>query len=73
MPLPRPNFGNENWLILILFTLMCVPWDANDDKSSLVYIMAWCGTGDKLLSKPMMTVQQCIYVSIEGSELIILI
>ena len=29
--------------------------DLIDEMSSLVYIMAWHKTGDKLLSKPLMT------------------
>ena len=38
-----------------IFSLKPVPYGAMDEKSSLVYITAWCETGENPLSELMMT------------------
>ena len=43
-------------LIFIEISLKCVPNGPIDNKSALVQIMAWCRTGDKPLSEPMMVI-----------------
>ena len=48
-------FLNENAWHLTTFFMNIILWDRMDDKSTLVYIMAWCQTGTKPLFKPMVT------------------
>ena len=47
-------FLNENVGISITISLKFVPKDPNINNSALVQIMAWCRSGDKPLSEPMM-------------------
>ena len=47
-------FLNENVWILIRISLKFVPVVPIYNKSALVQIMAWCLTGTKPLSEPMM-------------------
>ena len=47
-------FFNENCCILIKFSLKYVRKGPIDNNPALVQIMAWCPSGDKPLSKPMM-------------------
>ena len=46
---------NEKFSILILISLNFAPKDPIDNKSALVQVMAWCQTGNKPLSEPMLT------------------
>ena len=46
-------FLNENYCILIEISVKCVPRGTVNNKPSLVQIIAWRRTGDKLLSEPM--------------------
>ena len=46
-------FAYENY-ILIQMSLKCVPGGPMNTTPALVLIMAWCQTGDKPLSEPMM-------------------
>ena len=48
-------FVNENWCILIKFSLKYVRKGPIDNNPALVQIMAWRQSGDKPLSEPMMT------------------
>ena len=48
-------FMNENFCILIQILLNFVPKGPIDSKSALVQAMAWCRTGDKLLTEAMLT------------------
>ena len=48
-------FINENFCVLIPISLKFIPKGPIDNKSSLVQVMAWCQTGNKPLSEPMMT------------------
>ena len=48
-------FLNENDKIPIQISLKLVPRSPIDNKSALVRVMAWRGTGDKPLPEPMMT------------------
>ena len=45
---------NENGRILIQISHKVVPMCPIDNKPALVLVMAWCRTGDKPLSEPMM-------------------
>ena len=45
---------NENFWILNKISLKYVPYDLIDNMIALVQIMAWCSTGDKRLSEPML-------------------
>ena len=45
----------ENDRIPIQFSLKFVPRSPIDNKPALVQVMAWCRTGDKPLSEPMLT------------------
>ena len=47
-------FFNENCCIFIKFSLKYVRKDPIDNNPALVQIMAWCRSGDKPLSEPMM-------------------
>ena len=47
------NF-NEKFCILIKKSLKFVSKGINDNKTALVYIMAWHQTGDKQLPEPML-------------------
>ena len=49
------NFFNENDKIPIRIPLRFVPRSPNDNKLALIQAMAWCRTGDKPLSEPMLT------------------
>ena len=49
------NFLNENVWILIKVSLKFVPKGPINHIPALVQIMAWCRTGNKPLSEPMMT------------------
>ena len=49
-------FLNENVWGLAEIPLKYVPECRIDDKQALVQIMAWCRSGDKPLSKPMMVI-----------------
>ena len=51
----RCNFMNEKFCILIEISLKVVPKGRIDNKSTLVYIMAWRRIGDKPLTEPMLT------------------
>ena len=57
----------------IMFWLKFSPLDAIDNKSILVQIMAWCQTGGKLLSEPMMTVYSQHIASLGHSELLVVL
>ena len=48
-------FLNEYNRIQIQISLNLVPGSPIDNKQALVQVMAWCWTGDKPLSKPMLT------------------
>ena len=47
-------FLNENGRIQIQISPKFVPKSPIDNKTALVQVMAWCQTGDKPLSKPML-------------------
>ena len=47
-------FMNENFFISFQISLKFVLKGPIDNKSALVQVMAWCRTGDKPLSEPMM-------------------
>ena len=47
-------FLNETDKIPIWISLKFVPRSPIDNKPALVQVMAWCRTGDKPLSEPMM-------------------
>ena len=47
-------FMNEKFCILIRILLKFVAEGPTDNKSALVQVMAWCRTGDKPLSEPLM-------------------
>ena len=47
-------FLNENVRILIKMSLTFVPRGPTNNITILVLIMAWCRSGDKPLSEPMM-------------------
>ena len=47
-------FLNENVRISINFSLKFVPWGQINNIPALVQIMAWCPSGDKQLSVPML-------------------
>ena len=47
-------FLNENFPILIKISLKFIHESPIDIMSALVQIMAWCQTGNKLLSEPML-------------------
>ena len=49
------NFSNENVWISIKSSLKFVPQGPVNNIPALVQVMAWCRTGDKPLSEPMMT------------------
>ena len=51
----KSNFLNENVWIPIKFLLKYVPKGPINNIPALVQMMAWCWTGDKPLSEPMMT------------------
>ena len=48
-------FLNKNLSISIQISLKFVPRGSNDNKSAVVEVMAWCGTGDKPLPEQMLT------------------
>ena len=48
-------FINEKFCISIRISLKFVPKGPIDNNPALVKIMAWCRTGDKPLSEPMLT------------------
>ena len=48
-------FVSENVRIFIQIPLKFVPRGSNDNKSSLVQVMAWQRTGDKLLIEQILT------------------
>ena len=48
-------FLNENDRITIQISLNFVPMSPTDNMPALVQVMAWCRTGDKPLSEPMLT------------------
>ena len=48
-------FVGENIPISIQISLKFVPRGSIDNKAALVQVMAWCQTGDKPLSEPVMT------------------
>ena len=48
-------FFNENVRISIRISLKFVPNGPIDNKSALVWVMAWRRTGDKPLPEPMLT------------------
>ena len=48
-------FLHENVSISIQISPKFVPRGSNDNKSALVQVMAWCGTGDKPLPEQMLT------------------
>ena len=48
-------FLNESNRIPILISLEFVPWGPIDNKPALGLVMAWCQSGNKPLSEPMMT------------------
>ena len=47
-------FLNENWCISMKISLKFVPQGLVNNIPALVQIMAWCRSGDKPLSEPMM-------------------
>ena len=49
-------FLNENDKILIQISLIFVPRSPVDIEPAFVKVMAWCRTGDKPLSEPMLTI-----------------
>ena len=48
-------FLNENDRIPIRISLKFVPRSLINNKLALVFIMAWCWTGDKSLPEPVLT------------------
>ena len=48
-------FINEKYCILIQISLKFVPKGLIDNKAVLVQLMAWCRTGEKPLTEPMLT------------------
>ena len=48
-------FVIEKFCILIQISLKFVPKGPINNKSALVQVMAWCWTGDKPLTEPMLT------------------
>ena len=48
-------FSNEYFRISIKIPLKFVPKGPIDNKSALVQVMAWRGTGDKPFPEPMLT------------------
>ena len=48
-------FLNENDKSMIQISLKLVPRSPVDNKPALVWVMAWCQTGDKPLPEAMMT------------------
>ena len=63
-------FFNENCCILIKFSLKYVRKGPIDNNPALVQIMAWCRSGDKPLSEPMMISYRRIYASLGLNVLI---
>ena len=61
-------FFNENCCVLIHISLKYVPKGPIDNNLALVQIMAWCQTGDKPLSEPMMAWFGDIYASLGLNE-----
>ena len=55
-------FVNENVHISIKISLQSVPKQPNTNIPELVRIMAWCWSGDKPLSEPIMTQFDDAYV-----------
>ena len=63
-------FINENYCILIKFSLKYVRKDPIDNNPALVQIMAWCRSGYKSLAQPMMVnLLTHIYASLDLNEL----
>ena len=62
-------FLNENVWISLKISLKFVPKGSINNIPALVQIMAWCHSGDKPLSEPMMLVYQHIYASLSLNEL----
>ena len=48
-------FLRENICVFILISLKFIPTGPVDDKSSLVQVIDWCATGNKPLTKSMLT------------------
>ena len=53
---------NKKFCILIRISLNVVPKRPIDNKTTMVQVMAWCRTGDKPLSKPMLTLSIEAYI-----------
>ena len=62
-------FLNENVRILINISLKFVPTGQINNIPALVQIMAWCRSGDKPLSEPIVLVYWRIYTSLGLNEL----
>ena len=62
----KREFVNETCLVSILLSLKSVTWGMVDDESALDYIMAGCRTGDKPLSKSLMTQYSDAYMWHKG-------
>ena len=62
----RYIFVNENFCILIEISLNFVPKGPIDNKTALVYMMAWRRIGNKALSKPMLTWLTDAYMQHQG-------
>ena len=53
---------NEKFCISIWILLKYVPKEPIDTKSALAQVMAWCQTGNKPLSEPMVTQLNVAYI-----------
>ena len=62
----RSNFLNEKFYSLIKFPLNFAAKRPIDNKSVLVWIMAWCRISDKPLSEPMLTWFTDAYIRFYG-------
>ena len=61
-------FVNENLCILIWISLKFVPKSLNDNIPTVVWVMAWCQTGDKPLPEPMLTELTEAYIAALGGD-----
>ena len=65
------NFFSETFSILIGMSLKFVPKGSINNMPTVIQIIAWCQTGDKLLSEPVMAyivVHWRIYASLGLNE-----
>ena len=62
-------FMNERFYVLIRVSLKFVPKGPINNIPVLIQIMAWCGSGDKPLSEPMLIQFTDTYVALGRDEL----